>query len=95
MVIKKLIEVCVFYFYFTKINHVKIMKTAVTLLEKLFSEAITEVLYQKKVFLKILQNSQENTSARASFLIKLQARPATFLKKELWRRLFLVNLRKF
>ena len=27
----------------------------------------------KKVFLKILQNSQENTCARASFLIKLQA----------------------
>ena len=27
----------------------------------------------KKVFLKITQNSQENTYARASFLIKLQA----------------------
>ena len=31
-----------------------------------------EVFY-KKVFLEILQNSQENTCARASFLIKLQA----------------------
>ena len=27
----------------------------------------------KKVFLEILQNSQENTLTRASFLIKLQA----------------------
>ena len=27
----------------------------------------------KEVFLKILQNSQENTCARVSFLIKLQA----------------------
>ena len=29
----------------------------------------------KKVFLKISQNSQENTYARVSFLIRLQARP--------------------
>ena len=35
----------------------------------IFSEA--EVFY-KKVFLEISQNSQENTFARASFLIKLQ-----------------------
>ena len=34
----------------------------------------------KKVFLEILQNSQENTCARASFLIKLQA-PATLSKR--------------
>ena len=35
----------------------------------------------KKVLLKISQNSQENTCARVSFLIKLQAlRPATLLK---------------
>ena len=40
----------------------------------------------KKVFLEISQNSQENTYARAFFLIKLQAlglRPATLLKKRL------------
>ena len=29
----------------------------------------------KKVFLEISQNSQENTCARVSFLIKLQAPP--------------------
>ena len=33
-----------------------------------------EIRYSvKKVFLEIAQNSQENTCARASFLIKLQA----------------------
>ena len=31
-----------------------------------------DVLSKNKVFLKILQNAQENTYARASFLIKLQ-----------------------
>ena len=38
-------------------------------------------LFCEKVFLGILQNSQENTSARVSFLIKLQAPSATLLKK--------------
>ena len=33
-------------------------------------EAATRGVLWKKVFLKILQNSQENTYARASFLIK-------------------------
>ena len=40
----------------------------------------------KKVSLNVLQNSQGNTCARASFLIKLQAwrlRPAILLKKRL------------
>ena len=32
-----------------------------------------EVFCQKKVFLEISQNSQENTSAKVSFLIKLKA----------------------
>ena len=34
----------------------------------------------KKVFLKISQNLQENTCARVSFLIKLQAFPINFVK---------------
>ena len=52
----------------------------------------------KKVFLEISQNSQENTYARAFFLIKLQAlgrRPATLLKKRLWHRCFPMNLATF
>ena len=36
-------------------------------------EVVVEGCSVKKVFLKISQNSQENTSARVSFLIKLQA----------------------
>ena len=49
----------------------------------------------KNLFLEIPQNSQENTSAIVSFLIKLQAQPATLLKKRLWRRCFPVNFAKF
>ena len=36
-------------------------------------KAVTQRCSVKKVFLEISQNSQENTCARASFLIKLQA----------------------
>ena len=36
----------------------------------------------KKVFWKISQNSQENTCATVSFLIKLQASACNFIKKE-------------
>ena len=35
------------------------------------------------MFLEISQNSQESTCARVSFLIKLQAAPATLLKRTL------------
>ena len=35
----------------------------------------------KKVFLKILQNSQKNMCARISFLIKLQSETCNFIKK--------------
>ena len=52
-------------------------------------------VFHKKVFLDILQNSQENSCARVSFLIKLQTRPATLLKKRLWHRCFPVNFAKF
>ena len=48
----------------------------------------------KKVFLEISQNSQENTCARDSFLIKLKG-PATFLKKNLWQRSFPAIFAKF
>ena len=58
------------------------------------SEAVVQRCSVKKVFLEILQNSQENTCARDSFLIKLQARPATLLKKSLWHRCFPVNFAK-
>ena len=41
---------------------------------------------KKKVLLEISQNSQENTCARASFLIKLQASNA--FKKEILAQMF-------
>ena len=64
----------------------------------LYTEAFIPRSSIKKVFLEILQNSQENACARVSFLIKLQAsgfRPATLLKKRFWHRCFLWILRNF
>ena len=45
-----------------------------------------------EVLLELSQNSQENTCARVSFLIKL---PTTLLKKRLWHTCFPVNFVKF
>ena len=45
----------------------------------------------KKLFLEISQNSQENSCARVSFLIKLQP----WGKKRLWHRCFPLNFSKF
>ena len=54
-----------------------------------FSEAVVGRCSVKKVFLKISQNSQENTCARK------RLRPATLLKKRTWHRCFPVNFVKF
>ena len=71
-----------------------------------YRSSLPEVFY-KKVFLEISQNSKENTCARVSFLIKLQASglyikketlsqlPATLLKRRLWYRCFPVDFGKF
>ena len=45
-------------------------------------------MFCKKVFLEILQNSQENTYARGFFLIKLQASACNLIKKEALVQLF-------
>ena len=46
----------------------------------------------KKLFLKILQNSQENTCARFSCSVKLQGlRPKALLKSRIWHTCFPVN----
>ena len=42
-----------------------------------------EVFYKIKVFLEISQNPHEDTCARASFLIKLQALGLQLIKKEI------------
>ena len=43
------------------------------LLNQLMQKQSPEVFYEKKLFLEISQNSQENTCATVSFLKKLQA----------------------
>ena len=63
-----------------------VSKTTVEKIQNYYrnTEAVVQRCSVKKVFLEISQNSQENTCARASFLIKLQAsRPATVLKKRI------------
>ena len=45
------------------------------------TEAVTRRCSLKKVALEISQNSLENTYARVSFLIKLQAEAFNFIKK--------------
>ena len=62
---------------------------------KPYLEVVAQTCSVKKVFLEISQNSQENTCARVSFLIKLQAALATLLKNSLWHRCFSVNFAKF
>ena len=56
-------------------------------------EAVAQRCSVKKVFLKILQNSQENTCARVSFRVA-GLMPGTLLKKRLWQRFFSVNFAK-
>ena len=56
-------------------------------------EAVTHRFSVKKVVLEISINSQENTCARVSFLIKLQT--SGLLKKRLWHKCFPVNFAKF
>ena len=54
-------------------------------------EAVVLMCSVKTVFSDTLQNSQENTCARVSFLIKLQAcglQPCNFIKKETLAQLF-------
>ena len=51
------------------------------------TKAIARRCSVKKVFSEISQNLQENTCSRV--------RPATLLKKRLWRRWFPVNFAKF
>ena len=66
--------------------------------KKRLPEAVVCSCSVTNVFLELSQNSQENTYAGVSFLLKLQAwglRPATLWKKRLWYRCFPVNFVKF
>ena len=71
---------------------------AIKIFELELKETVAKSCSVKKVFLEVSQNSQENTCARDSFLIKFYVsglRPATLLKKSLWHRYFPVNFAKF
>ena len=57
-------------------------------------QAATRGVLCKKLFLEISQNSQENTCAKGSFLIKRLFRDS-LLKTRLWHRCFPVNIVKF
>ena len=58
-------------------------------------EAVFQRCSIKKVFLEILQNSQEFTCASLFFNKVEGLRPATLIKKKLWYRSFPVNFAKF
>ena len=58
-------------------------------------EVVVRKCSVKKVFLEVLQNSKENTCARASFLIKLQWGLRLYYKNRPWHRRFPVNFAKF
>ena len=53
-----------------------------------------EVFCKKRCSQKFLQKSQENTCARVSFLMRLQASACNFIKND-WHRCFPVNFAKF
>ena len=56
--------------------------------EYLLLEAVAQRCSVKKVLLKFTQNSQENTLARVSYLIKLQVSACNFIKKETLAQVF-------
>ena len=59
------------------------------------TDAATRGVLYKKVFLKILQNSQENTCTSLFFHKVAGLRPTTLSKKRLWHGCFTVNFVKF
>ena len=75
---------CMKTYHFAALN-VKVIKNCSSRCNKKrnirWSEAATRGVLWKKVFLEISQNSQENTCARVSFLIK-------FIKKETLAQVF-------
>ena len=56
-----------------------VSKNAEADVRKCFSETVAQRCSVKQVFLEISQNSQENTCARVSLLIKLQVKVDNFL----------------
>ena len=57
-------------------------------INSIITEAVVRRCCVKKVFLETSQNSQEDTCARVSFLIKFQAESSNFIKKETLAQVF-------
>ena len=55
---------------------------------EVYAEAVVQRCSVKKVFSEISKNSHENTCARDSFLITLQAQACNFIKKEFLAQVF-------
>ena len=70
-------------------------ETVEAVVRKCSSEAVAQRSPVIKVFLEILQNLLENTCAKASLLIKLQANVGNFIYKETLAQVFPVNFAKF
>ena len=73
-------RLCIYILLNINIEKLKI-KAGIAKLSHLLSEAVVRRYSVKKGVHKISQNSQENTCARVSFLIKLQAQACSFIKK--------------
>ena len=71
-----------------KLNFFTVLLEELTNSSRKLSKVVAQRCSAKKVFLEILQNSQENTCAQVSW-------PGTFLKKGLWHKCFPVNFTKF
>ena len=64
------------------------MKQKSSMNDGIHIETASRGVLWKKVFLDILKNSRENTCARVSFFIKLQALAFNFIKKETLAQVF-------
>ena len=59
------------------------------------TEAVFRRRFVKKVFLRILKNSQENTCVRVPFLVKFQVKDCNFIKTRFQHRCFPVKYAAF
>ena len=62
---------------------------------KLISEAVAQRCFVKRGVLRNFTKFTGKHLCQSLFLIKLQVRPATLLKKRLWHKCFPVNFVKF
>ena len=78
--------------YHSSLSYIKGQKQSLGGIKSILSK---KSILTKKVFLEISQNSQKNTCATASFLIKLQALACNFIKRRLWHRCFPADFNNF